>query len=496
MNTYQLTRTKTPLGPHEGNPGCLPVAVFVLCHNYGRFLVECLDSLLAQTLRPLRVEVWDDASADGTAGIAGGYARKGVGYRRVDFGDVSATRNAALSTVDARETPWVLFVDADNWLEATYLQQMYDARGEDPHVAFVYPAIRRFGGANDLHPAVSWDAARLRRDNYAEMCSLVRVSAVREVGGFDSPAPPMEDWALWLRLMENGWRGAPAPEALLHYRVHGASRSFSDAGSILKPGRTALRHNTFTLLTLFCGRAWHLARYFAWLERLDCLPGRVTLHALDNSGDAAFGRELRWRLADQARFAYRYECAPARADAGLPNADFAAGGTPERLARDPAIHAHLARLYSRAFAQCHTDYVFCVEDDVLPPDDALARLTDVLARSKGGAAGGLVFSRQNGHALACRAPGLRLPAQDLAPHEVAAIEAESGELLEVDHAAAACCLYRAEALRAARPRYEEGAEGRLFWDLAVALDIRRAGWKFFLDGGCRCRHYEPDGRFQ
>lgn len=471
------------------------MTVFVICHNYGHFLAECLESILAQTMRPARVEVWDDASADGTAVVAGGYGGRGVAYRRVDFRDVSATRNAALATVDARETPWALFVDADNWLEATYLEELYKSRalgpwGEDPHVAFLYPTIRRFGDVSDLHPAPPFDADRLRRDNYAEMCSLVRVAAVREVGCFDSPTPPMEDWALWLRLLENGWRGRPAPQALLHYRVHGASRSFSEAGSILKPGRTALRHNTFTLLTLFCGRAWQLPRYFAWLDRLECLPERVTLHAVDNSGDADFGRELRWRLAGQDRFAFRYECAPAPCSPDATNAAFAAGGTAERLARDPQIHAHLARLCSRAFAQCHTDYVFCVEDDVIPPDDALVRLTDLLARSKGGAAGGAVPSRQNGRVLACRAPDLRLPVQDLGPHE-----GLSGELVEVDHGAAACCLYRTEALRAARPRYEESAEGRLFWDLAVALDIRRAGWKFFLDGGCRCRHYEPDGSF-
>jgi glycosyltransferase involved in cell wall biosynthesis len=41
-----------------------PVSVAIICHNYGRFLRDAIDSVLAQTLLPCEVVIVDDASKD------------------------------------------------------------------------------------------------------------------------------------------------------------------------------------------------------------------------------------------------------------------------------------------------------------------------------------------------------------------------------------------------------------------------------------------------
>jgi glycosyltransferase involved in cell wall biosynthesis len=42
------------------------IDVAVICYNYGRFLRQCVDSVLAQSHKDLRVLVMDDASTDAT----------------------------------------------------------------------------------------------------------------------------------------------------------------------------------------------------------------------------------------------------------------------------------------------------------------------------------------------------------------------------------------------------------------------------------------------
>jgi len=478
---YGNTSGPRPVPPAAPRPQDVTVAV--LCHNYARFLPACLRSVFAQTVAPLRIVVYDDASTDNTPAVAQRWQKQpALEYQRLEFADLGAVRNHVLA--DCR-TPWLLFVDADNRLAPRYLEHLLREAQADksPALALVYPSVHFFGGSEERHPALPFDAARLRLRNYIDSGSLLRVSAARSVGGWEAaPTGPAEDWGLNLRLAADGWTARPAPRAILHYRIHGANRGMSAEGQ--GDDRCLLRNARFTLLTLFCGRAWQLDRYFKWLERMQCSPDRVTLYALDNSGDVAFGRQLRRRLARQTRFAcVRYERAQSRCDpaADQSNALFAEGGQATRAPRDAAIHTHLGYLYGHAFAQAApvSDFVFCVEDDVIPPGDALPRLLKEMTGwdNNVGAAGLPVLSRQNGRVMAWRG-----------------------------HVAAACCLYRAEALQSVRPRFEPWPTP-LYWDVSVTRDMAAApspaggaGWQVrwnatAIGGDAAPRHYEPDGTF-
>src|SRR5262245_56995193 len=54
------------------------ISVVVTCHNYGRYLRECLESLLAQERPADEIVVVDDASTDDTPEVAAFYANQGV----------------------------------------------------------------------------------------------------------------------------------------------------------------------------------------------------------------------------------------------------------------------------------------------------------------------------------------------------------------------------------------------------------------------------------
>jgi glycosyltransferase involved in cell wall biosynthesis len=99
------------------------VAIIVPAKNAEGVLAAALDSLLRQTRRDWEAIIVNDGSADGTGDIAGGYAARDPRFRMIDGPGrgVAAARNAGLR---AASTPWLVFLDADDWLAPTYLETM------------------------------------------------------------------------------------------------------------------------------------------------------------------------------------------------------------------------------------------------------------------------------------------------------------------------------------------------------------------------------------
>src|SRR5688572_18418487 len=78
--------------------------------NSSRYLSEALDSILAQTYRPLEVIVADDGSTDATAAIVGAYGDRIRFVKQVTAGPAS-TRNLGLHSAAGE---FVAFLDADD----------------------------------------------------------------------------------------------------------------------------------------------------------------------------------------------------------------------------------------------------------------------------------------------------------------------------------------------------------------------------------------------
>jgi len=148
------------------------VAVIVTCHNYGRFLEECLESILHQTVVPSTILVVDDASEDDTAKVCRQFPQ--VGYLRVEFRHVGRARKAGLQTT---QEPYTLFVDADNWLEPDYLEKGLK-NFTDRTIAGVYSDYQRFGRQSGITDFPEFQQGELFRANYIDTCSIVRRDAL------------------------------------------------------------------------------------------------------------------------------------------------------------------------------------------------------------------------------------------------------------------------------------------------------------------------------
>jgi glycosyltransferase involved in cell wall biosynthesis len=123
---------------------------------------------------------------------------------------------------------YLLFSDADVIWEPGILKRMLDILdGAEDDVAYVYCNYEAKGHLNNVHYAVPFDADQLRKRNFASTMSVVRSDAL--------PDPPfiedegrLQDWSLWLRLLNAGYRGAYLP--MVGFTAYYTEASISSRG--------------------------------------------------------------------------------------------------------------------------------------------------------------------------------------------------------------------------------------------------------------------------
>ena len=100
------------------------VQIVIPVYNSGKYLHRCLDSLKAQTFENWQAILIDDGSKDNSADIIKEYSLddERFSYTRQENSGVSATRNNALSRLDAEYTA---FLDSDDYWEPDMLELLY-----------------------------------------------------------------------------------------------------------------------------------------------------------------------------------------------------------------------------------------------------------------------------------------------------------------------------------------------------------------------------------
>lgn len=92
------------------------LTVIIPAYNAEKYLPQCLDSVIGQTLKDIEVICVDDGSTDGSASVLQAYAQKDSRISVLTQGNSgqSAARNRAL---EKAKGAYVQFLDADDWLD-------------------------------------------------------------------------------------------------------------------------------------------------------------------------------------------------------------------------------------------------------------------------------------------------------------------------------------------------------------------------------------------
>jgi len=212
------------LGAHKPTD----VTVVIPCYNYGQYLNEAIDSVLAQTLQPAKIIVINDGSTDDTKARLKKYEKnKLFEIIHKENGGVISAKNLGLSK---SQTYWTLFFDADDVLMPDFLEKTV-GRALDTGSDVIYTDMELFGPSEfAIFHAGAFSLPRLIRKNFIHNSSLMSTSMLKQVGGYKPIMKDgLEDWELYLSLAEQGARFGYVPEVIFRYRQHASSKSRNGA---------------------------------------------------------------------------------------------------------------------------------------------------------------------------------------------------------------------------------------------------------------------------
>lgn len=216
-----MTAPSTPAAPSP------LVTVVVPAYEVGEDIRPTLDSVLAQTLTDLEVLVVDDGSP--TTPVPEDLPadpRLVVDRRPVNRGYAAVTNHA----VARARGEWVVFVDADDIVEPTYVEVMV-AAGEHFHADAVLAPLLCVRDGREMGTLL-WDPPGTVSDGPEAMRRLLR----NEIAGSQHlllrrprPDAPEElvysDWVFLLRHLSRSTLVAYVEEPLYRYTIHGESIS-------------------------------------------------------------------------------------------------------------------------------------------------------------------------------------------------------------------------------------------------------------------------------
>jgi hypothetical protein len=233
----------------------LNVSVLITNYNYHQYVVEAVESALAQSFPAHEIVVVDDSSTDGSAEILteryGQHPAVKLILRTENRGQLAAL----IEGTRAASGDVIALLDADDLYEPVYLERLTREYAMRPQVNFISVNLRFFGARQGLWSSRKYDADwgtsalkvwsrqisqgvptsgnSLRR----ELCARAVSVPADMVGEFRTCADDcvVMGAALW------GARKAYIAEPLVRYRVHDRNLWFGHAQSRPEQVRNALR---------------------------------------------------------------------------------------------------------------------------------------------------------------------------------------------------------------------------------------------------------------
>lgn len=194
------------------------ISVIIPVYNQEEKLRNTLDSIVAQTYRPLEVVIVDDGSQTEISRNKIQFPSDiDVVYCRQENKGAPAARNRGF---ELSKGELVIFWDADIVGKSDMLEQMFTALETHPEASFAYT---NFYWGKKKMPAIAFDGEQLKKVNYITTTSLIRR---KNFLGFDESLKRFQDWDLWLTLSETGKSGVWIDEYLFTISPGGTMSSW------------------------------------------------------------------------------------------------------------------------------------------------------------------------------------------------------------------------------------------------------------------------------
>lgn len=182
-------------------------SVVMPTYNYGRYLSQTIESVLAQTEKDFELIIIDNFSTDNTESVIGQFSDERIRYEKfANHGIVAASRNRG---VKLAQGGFVAFLDSDDRWYPQKLERVRIILDENPEIDFVchdqtWIYENRNGQKLQVRcgPWKSYEDILFRGNSFSTSATVVRREKLLEVNGSseEKKFAGAEDYELWLRL--------------------------------------------------------------------------------------------------------------------------------------------------------------------------------------------------------------------------------------------------------------------------------------------------------
>ena len=218
------------------------VSFIVASYNYARYVGTTLASILSQTISDFEVIVIDDASTDNSLDVIQSFhdSRIRLIANETNSGIV-ATYNKGLSLARGE---YITFVDADDWIEPSKIEQQLAFFRENPQIAIVGTYVKAYDADGGRQPNPDFEEYWNRQhdfnltetwigQNRLNACSpLIARRVFDEIGYRDATLAIVSDYEFWVRAHARGFTFGMIDRPLICYRIHDKNVSMSDPRTV------------------------------------------------------------------------------------------------------------------------------------------------------------------------------------------------------------------------------------------------------------------------
>lgn len=243
------------------------ISIIIPVYNVKEHIDQCLQSVLAQTYTDWECILVDDGSTDGSGDTCDGYAKIDTRFNVIhqDNLGVSSARNNGLKMAKGE---FVCFIDSDDWVESSYLFNLYSQASETNISLICGGFIREWGHKSEsIYPSKAYQfiIGKEQTDQFIEVfdylygpwCKLYTASVIKDNHiTFPIDISLGEDLLFNLNFIDKSKNINIIPKADYHYRCNQNSLS------------TKIDEGTFDVeYKLWKARKEFLIKYEMWTDK-------------------------------------------------------------------------------------------------------------------------------------------------------------------------------------------------------------------------------------
>ena len=183
------------------------ISIVITVYNRSHYLRNAIESVLNQTHHDFELVIWDDASTDNSLEIAQEYAQKDKRIRVIATKQNRGCSGAIKAAIEATTGDYIGWVDSDDMLAPTAIEETSLILNNHPQVGLVYTNHEIMDSQGKLRGngprcRIPYSKEGLLVDLMTFHFRLIRRSVYDAVGGVDDSFDYGEDYDLCLKLSE------------------------------------------------------------------------------------------------------------------------------------------------------------------------------------------------------------------------------------------------------------------------------------------------------